>query len=109
MKYRAHLLWRAERDLAHILSWLNERSPNGAANWLRVWDQTLRTLESSADEFGLAPESEGQPMEIRQILFRTRSGRDYRTLYTIQGNDLFVMHIRAPGQNLVPSEELRLT
>ena len=106
MKFRAHLLWRAERDVDHILMWLNERSPQGAANWLRCWDQTVAILESSADEFELAPESESQPFEIRQIMFRTRKGRDYRALYTIRGMEVFVMHIRAPGQDLVSPEEL---
>jgi plasmid stabilization system protein ParE len=108
MKFNAQLLWRAERDLDHILTWLNERSPRGAANWLRVWDQTFAVLESSADEYGLAPESEGRPLEIRQILFRTRKGRDYRALYAIRGSEVFVMHIRAPGQDLVSPQELQL-
>jgi plasmid stabilization system protein ParE len=76
MKFNAHLLWRAERDVDHILNWLNERSPQGAASWLRRWDETFATLESSADEYGLAPESEGHEFEVRQILFRTRKGRD---------------------------------
>lgn len=84
MKFNAQLLWRAERDLDHILSWLYERSPTGAASWLRVWHQTLAILESSADDYGLAPESEDHPLEIRQILFHTRKGRDYRALYTLQ-------------------------
>jgi hypothetical protein len=87
-KSNAHLLWRAERDLDRILMWLNERSPQGAANWLRAWDRTFAMLESSADVYGLAPENEDQELEIRQIMFRTRKGRDYRALYTILGTDV---------------------
>lgn len=108
MKFKAHLLWRAQRDLDHILAWLNERSPQGAASWLRRWDETFTILESSANEYGLAPEGEDHEFEVRQILFRTRKGRDYRALYTIQGSEVYVMHIRAPGQDLVPPEELQL-
>ena len=108
MKFHAHLLWRAQRDLDHILAWLNERSPQGAANWLRKWDETFAILESCAHQYGLAPESEGHELEVRQILFRTRKGRDYRALYTVQGNEVFVMHIRAPGQDLVSPDELQL-
>ena len=107
-KFNAQLLWRAERDVDHILTWLNERSPHGAASWLRTWDRTFAMLESSADEYGLAPENEDHELEIRQIMFRTRKGRDYRALYTIRGNDVYVMHIRAPGQDLVPPDELTL-
>jgi plasmid stabilization system protein ParE len=58
MNFKVVLLWRAERDLDHILLWLNERSPQGAANWLRAWDKTFAILESSADTYGLSPESE---------------------------------------------------
>jgi plasmid stabilization system protein ParE len=62
MKLTAHLLWRAERDIDHILAWLNERSQTGAASWLRKWDETFAILESSAHEYGLAPENEGQSL-----------------------------------------------
>lgn len=108
MKFNARLLWRAQRDLDHILAWLSERSPQGAASWLRRWDETFAVLESSADEHGLAPEGEGLELEVRQILFRTRKGREYRALYTIQGADVYIMHIRAPGQDFVAPEELQL-
>jgi len=106
MKFTAHLLWRAERDIDRIVTWLNERSPAGAASWLRKWDQTFALLEASANAYGLAPENEGQELEIRQIMFHTRRGRDYRALYTIGGRDVYVMHVRGPGQDLVPPDEM---
>ena len=106
-KFTAHLLWRAEQDIDQILAWLSKRSPTGAANWLRKWDETFAGLKSSAHEHGLAPENEGQSLEVRHIMFRTRRGRDYRALYTIQGKEVFVMHIRAPGQDLVAPGELQ--
>jgi plasmid stabilization system protein ParE len=108
MKFNAQLLWQAERDVDHILAWLSARSSAGAAAWLRKWDHTFAALESTAQQHGLAPESEGVTLEVRQVLFRTRRGHDYRALYTIQGNDVFVMHIRAPGQDLVSPEQLTL-
>jgi plasmid stabilization system protein ParE len=106
MKFQVHLLWRAERDLDHIVTWLFERSPQGAEAWHKAWKKTFRTLQTSADAYGLAPESEGQPLEVRQIFFRTRKGRNYRALYTIRGDEVLVMHIRGPGQDLVPPEGL---
>lgn len=108
-KFTVRLLWRAERDVDHILAWLSDRSPRGAASWLRAWDETFVILETSADEYGLAPESGSQSLEIRQVLFRTRRGRDYRAIYTIQNDDVFVMHIRGPGQDIVPADQLRLS
>ena len=108
MNFAVQLLWRAERDVDQILTWLHKRSPQGAAAWHLVWKDTLRTLQSSADTFGHAPENEDQELEVRQITFRTRSGSDYRALYTIRDNDVYVMHVRTPGQDLIPPDELRL-
>ncbi len=106
MKFHVRLLSRAERDLDHIVTWLYERSPQGAQAWHDAWKKTCRTLQASADAYGLAPESEGQPLEIRQLFFHTRKGRNYRALFTIRGGEVFIMHIRGPGQDLVPPEGL---
>jgi plasmid stabilization system protein ParE len=108
MKFRVQLLWRAERDVEATLAWLNERSPAGAALWHRTWDKTVDVLRASADVYGVAPENEGQELEVRQILFQTPKGRQYRALFTIQGSIAYVMHIRGPGQDLVLPDELQL-
>jgi plasmid stabilization system protein ParE len=108
MRFDVQLLWRAERDVDHIVTWLFERSPQGAAAWHQVWKNTVKTLGSSADAHGLAPENADHALEIRQIMFRTRRGRDYRALYTIRDHMVFVMHVRAPGQDLVAADDLQL-
>jgi plasmid stabilization system protein ParE len=108
MRFNVHLLWRAERDLDHIATWLYDRSPDGAAAWHQAWKNTVKLLEDSANGYGVAPENEDQELEIGQIMFHTRHGRNYRALYTIRGQDVFVMHIRAPGQDIVAADELQL-
>lgn len=108
MKFHVQLLWRAQRDLDHIVTWLYERSPQGAEAWHQMWKETFRLLQVSAGEYGLAPENEDQPLEVRQIMFHTRKGRDYRALYTIHGNEVYVMHIRAPGQDNLASDQVVL-
>ena len=106
MKFNAHMLRRAARDVELIATWLHQRSPQGADAWLRRWTQTFEALQLSSAAHGLAPEDEGQELEIRQVFFRTRKGRDYRALYTIRDRDVYVMHIRGPGQDLVPADEV---
>jgi plasmid stabilization system protein ParE len=108
MRFRVQLLWRAERDVDATIAWLSERSPAGAATWHRTWDDTVDILRASADFYAVAPENEGQELEVRQILFQTPKGRQYRALYTIQAPVVYVMHIRGSGQDLVPPGELRL-
>ena len=107
MNFTVHTLWRAERDFDRIVAWLYERSPQGADAWLRAWEKARESLRDSADKFGLAPENEGQELEVREIAFRTRKGKDYRVLYTIRDCDVFIMHLRGPGQNLLSPDELR--
>jgi hypothetical protein len=44
--------------------------------------------------------------EIRQFIYRTKSGRANRALFTILGDEVRVLHIRRPGQPLMSPEDL---
>ncbi len=59
-------------------------------------------LEVNAASCGLAPESELFPEEIRQYFFKTRRGRPYRLLITITNSQVQLLHVRGPGQDLLP-------
>ena len=106
MTYDVELSLRAERDLDLILSWISERSPQGARNWIERWDEVVRNLSTRPENYLPAPESADHQDEIRHIVFKTRSGRKYRALYVIRGNRVFVTNIRGPGQDLVPPDQM---
>ncbi len=110
MSYRVILLPQAKRDLRGVLRWIRDtmRSPSGAEVWLCRWEQVLRSLEEGADGCGIAPEDEDHEIDIRQVTFKTRSGSTYRALFKIDGDRVFVMHIRGPGQDLVSPEDIAL-
>ena len=107
MTYRAGLTYRAERDLDHILAWLVERSPAGAAAWLRRWQEVIDELRRKADRCQLAPENDDHDEEIRHVIFKTRRGRKYRALFVIRGEFVLVIHVRGPGQDLVSPNEMQ--
>jgi hypothetical protein len=44
---------------------------------------------------------------VHQFFFKTRSGRVYRGLYTIDGEDALILRVRGPGQADVQPDELR--
>ena len=90
-----------------ILRWIEERSAAGAASWYRVWQKVLRSLRERADKFGVAPESDDHPEVIFQVVFKTRRGRPYRALFAIRDSEVFVLHVRGPGQNLLGKGEVR--
>jgi len=106
MIFQVKSLRRARQDVDSILEYIAGRSPQGAAAWARAYDKALVMLESSADRYPLAVENEHVEYEIREILFKTRRGLFYRALFTIREQEVFILHVRGPGQEFLKEEEL---
>jgi len=106
MTFKVTVIRHAERQSRDILKWIADRSIQGADRWLSAYDQMIDRLEHHADECSLAPENESTLLTIRQIHFKTPHGRPYRALFTIDENDVRVLAIRGPGQDLVPARDL---
>ncbi len=106
MTFRVRELRRAQADIRHIAGWLEDRSPRGARAWLDAYDDLVARLEKSADSCGRADESDDCDLDVRQALFKTRRGRVYRALFVIEGDHVFILRIRGPGQAPVNPEEL---
>ena len=108
MTYKVILLSRAEQDLDAILNWLTERSPDGANAWNRRWLQIVEQLEATPKATVFAPENDDHEIDVRQIVFKTRRGLPYRVLFTIREAQVFVFHIRGPGQDVVAPDDLAM-
>ena len=106
MSTAVELSFRAEKDLDDILAWIASRSPQGARMWLARWREVCSLLSERPETCLLAPENSDHEEDIRQIVFKTRSGRKYRALFVIRGNRVFITNLRGPGQDLVPPGEL---
>jgi hypothetical protein len=106
MKFRVRELRRAQADIRQIAHWLAGRSFQDALAWLDAYDEMVARLEQSADSCGLAEESDECEMEVRQALSKTRRGRTYRALFTIEGDHVFLLRIRGPGHAPVNPDEL---
>lgn len=107
MNFFVSLTEGAGSDIRAVLRWIDERSPAGALVWYRRWQDVLQTLRERADKFAVAPESQGRPEIIRQAVFKTRRGRPYRAPFMIRDQNVFVLHVRGPGQNLLGPDEVR--
>src|SRR6056297_2721634 len=107
MSAEVELSFRAARGLDDILTWIADRSPQGARSWLERWSEICRVLSERPETCLLAPENSDHEEEIRHIVFKTRSGRKYRALFVIRGNQVFVTNLRGPGQDLVSPTNLR--
>jgi plasmid stabilization system protein ParE len=90
----------AERNIASIYDWIAARSQQGAASWYENLLRALDKLHTDPTRFSLATESKHFPVEVRQLIFRMRGGSSYRVLFTLTGDTIEVLFIRAPGQDL---------
>jgi hypothetical protein len=106
MKFTVYELPRARDDKRHILRWLYDRSPLGAAAWLNAYDSMVERLTIAADTLPLAPENDAVDLEVRQILFKTKRGRIYRAVFHLVGNDAYVLRVRGPGQAPITPDAL---
>ena len=106
MTYHVRVLTRAQHDVADCYNYIAERSPQGAASWFNRFAETRDRLATDADQRPLAWESAYVDYEIREMLFKTRRGKPYRILFTIQGDQVLVLRVRGPGQDYIPGAEL---
>lgn len=105
MSHRVVLGPRAEAELSEIASWLASRSTDGALRWLEAFEVAKESLATMPHAGEVAPESDYLNIEVRQITFKTRSGRRYRLLYSVVDSDVRILHIRGPGQPNMTSDE----
>jgi plasmid stabilization system protein ParE len=98
MSYQVRVLRRARNDLDQMLTYVAERSPRGAGRLLARFEEALTRLEKKPFLSPIAPEAEELGEEVRHILFRTRSGRTYRALFVVVGDEVRILRVRGPGQ-----------
>lgn len=108
MSYSVFLTPRATREVDEILDWISERSPRGAMTWAARWDEVIDELGQRPDTFGIAPEGRGSGAEIRHVIFKTRHGNPYRALFVVHKDQVWVIHVRGSGQDIVSLDELEL-
>jgi len=106
MSYDVVYTGRAKRDLQRATEAIARNAPETAQRWFDGFVAILQTLSTDATVYSLAPESDQCSVEVRQILYRTRSRRANRALYTIRDTTVYILAIRRPGEDLLTEEEL---
>jgi len=106
MTYAVTITGPAQDDIRDVVTYLTERSPNGAIAWRKALDGCLDRLRTRPESAGPAPESDQFKEVIRQAIFKTRSGRPYRIIFVIRGESVYVLRVRCPGQDLLGPSDL---
>jgi plasmid stabilization system protein ParE len=98
MSYRVRLTESAEADFEKRLAALAERSPEAARKLHAKYLTALGRLRDFPLSCGLAHEHAAFPIPLRRLLFWVSPKRKFRALFTVQGDDVVVLAIRAPGE-----------
>jgi len=106
MKNELKILQRARDDAQHIFNYIQQRSPQGAANWWNAFFNAANQAASGVVQHGLAPENEYVPYPLQQVIFKTKQGRRYRFVFTIVVTELRILRVRGPGQPSLAPDEL---
>ena len=93
------------REIDAAVEWLSEQSRAAAVRWHEQLLEAVRSLENTPQRCGLAPESEGYPGEIRQLLHGKRRGI-YRILFEVRGDVVHVLRVRHSAQALLEPDDL---
>lgn len=111
MAYRIRYTQTAIDELHTANNWIAERVPEVAEAWFDGFILQLEKLHNQPLLYGLAPESELLEIDVRQITYRTKSRLANRALFTVRGNEVIILGIRRPGQQLLSPQEVekRLT
>lgn len=105
-QFFVRILPRAELDLATISAWIHNRSPQGAANWVLAFEHLVTRLELDPHLFATAPESIPLDRPLKQAIFKTPRGRNYRAIFVIEQAQVFVLRVRGPGEPPLQFDEL---
>ena len=108
MSYRVIIQPPALEDIEHAYLRAARHAPEPALRWLEGFHAALQTLSQNPTRCSIAPESDAVELEVRQFFYRTKSRRSYRALYTIQGKEVRILHVRAPGQRLMRADEIEV-
>ena len=104
MIYKVILSERAEQQLEHAYQWYHDRSPQAAAKWYNGFIDAQNSLSEDPQLRGFARENQLFPVEVRQLLYGRR--RNYRALFTVRGDTVFVFSIRHSAQRDVSPDDI---
>jgi plasmid stabilization system protein ParE len=106
MKRSVVIFRKAQSDIDRIRAWIQPHSAIGAQRWFEACAEAILSLQDSPLSYALAPESSQLGLQLRERFFKTASGRRYRILFVVAGNQVRVLRVRGPGQQPVTWDDL---
>jgi len=105
MSYRIRPMARAEADIERLYaSILERRDAEAARDWYESCCIAAERLLTMPLSCGLAYENPHFDEEIRHLVFGHRK-RKYRALFTVRGEVVVILAVRAPGESPLSPDE----
>ena len=96
-RYRVEITRSAERDAVSAYEYIERKSPKRAAKWFAEIERQMRALSQLPTRCPIIPEAEEIGAEYRQLIWG-----NYRTIFRIDGNIVFVVRVIHGAQLLEP-------
>jgi plasmid stabilization system protein ParE len=94
MAFRVEISEDAENEARGILEWLiSQHAGETRLRWFQGLEDAMASLSELPQRCPLAPEDSGLPFEVRHLLYG-RKPHVYRVLFTVQGDTVYILHIR---------------
>ena len=94
---RVEITRSAERDAISIYEYIARKSPQRAAKWFGEIERQMRTLSQLPKRCPTIPEADEIGAEYRHLIWG-----NYRTIFRIEGNIVYVVRIIHGAQLLEP-------
>lgn len=94
MAFRVETSAEAEADTEEIFDWLvSQHAGEAGMRWFLALEEAIASLATLPERCPPAPENTTFHFEVRQLLYGRRPNV-YRILYTIEGDTVYILHIR---------------
>ena len=94
MTFRVETTAEAEQDADAIFEWLlAQHAGDTGIRWFTALEDAVASLAKFPERCPLAPENAIFPFPVRHLLYG-HLPHVYRILFTIEGNTVYILHIR---------------
>lgn len=97
MAFQVDVTDGAKAQIRQAYFWHKQNLPTLADSWLDGLLKALDTLKQFPNRCPLAPEHDEFEEEVHQLLYGKRNNA-YRILFTVQGETVYILHVRHHAQ-----------
>jgi plasmid stabilization system protein ParE len=84
----------AEDELRATYRYIRDRAPDAAREWVKGARRKIKSLARNPERAPLAPESVSFENPIRELFYGSGNRGTYRILFTVLGQQVYVLHVR---------------